>query len=229
MMSVFRLMRLWRDNESDAYQMGRNIVQFILFLHYLTSSLIMACTANDGDERRFFSVVSIIIVNVTVRLYYILWKKKEIIELTIHIGTGSFKNRDSFNRVNERTNLFMKFATGMLVMNYSTNVALIIFRLPFFATKKQLPVNLYFPFDLEASEFLFWAAYAFVTYEMILCPTCTLMNTIIWYLMMCLAMKYQTLGTDFQVMGDFNTDGGASKHFEEELSALIEQHKDLQE
>lgn len=229
MMSVFRLIRLWRDGESDAHRLGRNVLQLTLFLHYLISSLIVVYISNDADEKRFFSVVSIIIVNVTVRLYYILWKKNEIIELTIRIGVGSVRSQDTLNRIRKRTDLFITFATAMLVMNYGANVALIVFKLPFIGAKKQLPINLYFPYDWQANEFRFWGTYAFVTYEMILCPTCTLLNVIIWYLMMCLAMKYRALGECLKMMGVRNNGIETPKRFEEEFRGLIQRHKDLNE
>lgn len=187
----------------------------------------MVYVTNYPDEQRFFSVVSIILINVTVRLYYILWKKKEIIELTMRIGAGTVKTRETFNRINDRTNLLMKFATAMLVMNYGANVALIVFNLPFITAEKQLPLNLYFPYDWRANEFRYWGSYAFVTYELTVCPTCTLLNVMIWYLMMCLAMKYRSLGEDLKVMGARKDDMSAG--FQEELRDLVGRHKDLKE
>lgn len=228
MMKVFQFMRLWRDEESDTLQFGRSVVQLILLIYYPIAVLLRVYFTDDEDEKRFYLVASIVVFNLTVRLYYILLKKKEIIELTTRIGHGSFERREEFERVNDQTNLFMKFSSAMAVMNFGTNIALIIFKLPIFTVDKQLPLNLYFPFDWKVNNFRFWATYTFVSYEQVLSSTCTLFNFIIWYLMMGLGMKYQTLSGDLTDFRSCNTQR-TPKHFKKELMTLIQRHRDLQE
>lgn len=229
-MSLFRFMGLWRaDNESGFHKTTRNLLQLMVLAYYCLSLILAAYTSNDKDEIRFFAVGSIVVVNLTVRLYYILWKKDDILKLTSQIGTYLIKNREDFNRVNNKTNFFMKFATAMLFMNFSANIVLIIFKLPIFTNEKQLPLNFYFPFDWKMSEFRFWIVYAFVSYEMMLSATCTLLSIIIWYLMMSSATKYQLLCTEFREIGMNDTSDGTSTSFQQELMELIKSHKNLQE
>lgn len=142
-------MGLWQHNDySFIYsELGRNILQLAVLGYYLISLVIGAYKSKDKDETRFFAVDSIVVLNLTVRLYYILWKIEEILEYNSQIGAYFIKNHEEFNQVNSKIEVFMKFASCFLFMNLGSNVALIILKLLIITNENELPINLYFPFD----------------------------------------------------------------------------------
>lgn len=237
--SLFYFIRLWRcDAVSDFSIMISRIVHLIVYIYYPVSLMTGAFTNDNESEEMFLVVLSIVTFVLAIRLYYILWRKDEIIGFIRKLGAHSITDSEQFDRVNHKITMFIKFITLMELTLLGAVIAMTIITSPIISAEKQLPMNIYFPADWKHNEIVYWIAFTFVIYEMIISMSSSLLNPVIWYLMMSCAIKYQTLGHEFQNLG-FNTGEKSLTEkitsvdengdlFHTKLILLIKNHYDLQ-
>lgn len=234
--SLFYFIRLWRfDNVSDFSLTISKVVHLIVYVYYPVSLMAGAFINDNESEKMFLVVLSIVTFVLAIRLYYILWKKDEIIGFIRKLGAHSITDSEQFYRANDKITIFIKFVTFMELMLLGAVIAMTIITSPIISTTKQLPMNIYFPMDWKHNELFYWIAFTFVIYEMSLSLSSSLLNPIIWYLMMSCAIKYQVLGSEFKNLGR-NIGQKSSKEnitsvdsFHTKLILLIKNHDDLQE
>lgn len=230
--SVFHFIGLWsNDNWTD-------FRKFSLRMWYLCSHVCLpmslaagAITSENWIETIFFGVISISALIQTFRLYFFLWKQDEIVVFTHIISSHSIKDLKEFCRVNNKIENFMKFASYYHCMIFCGAITVIVLALPIISHKKQLPMNMTFPFDWKQSEIIYWIAFGFVAYEVMFSVLCAVFNTFIWYLMMSCATKYEILGNEFRNLG---VDGRLTALKKEKFSAdklilVVKGHKALQQ
>lgn len=230
--SVFYFIGLWHGNRNVFCNWASKIWHIVVYVYYPIALLLGGLISDNETERVFLGVVGIVTVVLSVRFYYIIWKKDEIVGFIREIGTFSMTDNGEFNEVNNNIKGFMKFVSYLEFVLLCAVIGLSIVSLPIFSNEKHLPFNIYFPLDWKQSEVVYWIAYIFVMYEVVLSWMCTLFNVIVWYLMMSCATKYKLLGNKFRKMGfDGRTlisVSGKQDLFLEELIELIKDHQNLQ-
>ncbi len=206
--SLFHFIRFWRcDSISNFNSTISKIVHLIVYVYYPVSLMVGAFTNDNETEQMFLVVLSIVTFVLAIRLYYILWRKDEIIGFINELGTHSIADDELFHRINNKIIIFIKLVSFMEVMLLFAVIAMTIITSPIVSNDKMLPMNIYFPLDWRHNELFYWIAFTFVVYEMMISMSSSLLNPIIWYLMMSCAIKYQVLGYELKNLG-FNGDGG---------------------
>lgn len=148
-------------------------------------------------------------------------------EMAIHSTNDSYE----FNHINQKINTFMKFLICFEVMSVSTIVILTILALSRVSSDKQLPLNIYIPFDWKNSQITYWIIFGFNLYALIIILAGIFFSGIIWYLMMSCGTKYQILGNAFSKIGFMSKADsvhGEQDIFVQELIALMKIHQHLQ-
>lgn len=230
--SMFRFIGLWQSNDTAILRKWLPMVHLILYSYFPISLAVGAYTSKNNDEASFLAVLSIVAVNLSVRMYYILWKKDEIHELTRDIGTHTIKEYEEYNNINNRIEVFIKFWTRFQFMVLCSVLSSILIALPIFTSELILPLNFYFPLNWKQSKIMYWMGFTLVVYELIMSYLVTFFNGTIWYLMMCCATRYETLGNELRCLGSKNVnetysckDGEHS--FVPPIFALIQNHQNL--
>lgn len=224
--SLFYFMRLWRVGDVSDFS---KFVQMILYFNYPASLLAGAFTNANETQQIFMIVASIITVVLTVRLYYILWKKDEILGFVHTFGSHSIQDNDQYNRVTNRISTLMKSILLLELMTSFCIVGLAVTSLPIFTTEKKLPLNVYIPLDWKHNDFIYWTAYVLLVYDFVLTLVCILQNVIVSYLMMSCAIQYETLGIELRNVG-YISEGKRSneEQFYVKLLDMIRRHQELQ-
>lgn len=230
--SLFYFIGLWQaENVSDFRKWITKILFLVVFVYYPVSLAAGAFTNDNENEKMFLVGLSITIFVLAVRLYYILWKKDEILGFIRKLGAHSIRDLDQFKQIKNKIRILINCVTALELMLVFAVSAMTIITLPIFSNEKKLPLDIYFPLDWKHNEFYYWIGFLFVDYEMVSAIVTSLLNAIVWYLMMSCAIKYQTLSTDFKYFGHVSSGKiGESKHlFHADLIILIKNHLDLQE
>lgn len=233
--SVFYFMRLWRRDHVSYFS---KLVQIVVYMYYPVSLMAAAFTNDDETQQVFSIVASILAYVITARLYYILWKKDEILEFVDKFCSHSILDNDLYNRVNNRISTFMKAILLVELIVTFCIVGLAVTSLPIFTNGKKLPLNVYFPLDWEHNELIYWIAFVLLVYEFVLTLVCMLQTAIVSYLMMCCAIKFETLGIELKNLGYISEEKSSNEKFlytsekqtlfYAKLIHLIRNHQDLQ-
>lgn len=236
-MSLFSILGVWRrKNRSDFCKRCLKITHLILCI-WFTISLFAGILVSDNEtETILIAIVAQTCVLHTAKLYYFLWKEDEIRKLIRSMGVISIQDHHEFNRVNNKINSFSKFVTILHSLVLCGVIAFLTAALPIISSKKRLPVNVYSPVNWKNNEINYWLVYIFTTCEILLCYVYDIFNAMIWYLMMCCGIRFQTLGNEFRNSGtkkvtlknELST-AGQQDFFLEELITLIRKHQSLQE
>lgn len=230
--SLFHCIRLWRsDDVSYSNSMISKILHLVVYIYYPVSLMAGAFTNDNEAEKMFLVVLSIVTFVLAIRLFYILWKKDRIIGFIHKLGRHTITDGEQYHRVNDKIMIFIKLVTFMELMLLFAVIAMTIITSPIVSTKKMLPMNIYLPFDWKHNDLLYWIAFAFVIYEMMISMTSSLMNPIIWYLMISCASKYQLIGHELKGLGNVVSSSiaiGDKDSYQMQLISKIKDHHDLQ-
>lgn len=231
---------LWhRGDDATIKETRIKIFYSIYSLLFPIASLAGAISSDDKDESTFLLEVAILCIIVCVKLFYIIWRKKEIFELLHRIGVYSIKEKEDFIVVDDKLRSFMKWIAYFYcyAIFMGAFVALIA---PFIGSDKKLFFNVSFPLDHKNNEFGFWIAFLFTCTEIFLGVVSFSFSIIVWYLMFNCGLKYEVLGSELENMGVVRTvDADVKKRkisemekrnfFKRDLIAGIESHKDINE
>lgn len=236
--STFCLIGLWHDrNRTKFRRCILSIWHLAVYAYYPLSLAIGAHTSENETESIFLGVMSIVAFVGTVRLFYFVLKKDEILNFIRKISVHTIKNFEDDQEVKQKINLFIRFASYYEVMLAVAVISVIA--LPIFSTENRLPFTIFFPLDWRSNKVYYWITFAFVSYELLMTVVCTFFNVIIWYLMMALVLEYKILGNEFKNVGWIDkatTETLSTKLsvkeksdlFRRELISLIKKHRNLQ-
>lgn len=226
--SFFFRLGLWhREEQPSPAETRLKLFYSIFYSLFPISLLIGAIISDDRDDKIFLLESAITTTVMTLRLYFIIWKKKQILELLNCICASSIDDRKEFTEINDKLTNFMKFIHALISSFLFTAISVTI--LPFLGDEKKLFFNIGFPFDWRNSEFGFWLAFTFITVEVILSCVAFLFPVITWYLMLYCALKYEILGKQMLNMGTSRQiEGERKKHinYRRDLTAAIKCYSD---
>lgn len=158
-----------------------------------------AVNSQDKDDAIFSGEATIVILVHTYRLYYIIWKKEEILMLIQETGTYYINDLDVFIQIRNKMRNLIKFAIYYILMLFLAVAFISI--VPAVSKTKTLAINIAFPFDWKNSEIVYWLAHLYIVVECFLACIVSLLSVIIWYIMQSLACQYEVLGTQLKQLG----------------------------
>ncbi len=99
-MGLFYRLGMWSDKNVTTFgDHCRKLFYFIYFASLEISIVVGAYTADDDDESVFLTVISVVGVVLTYRMWLLLWRKNGLKLLLNQIGAYSTNDRDEFVRI----------------------------------------------------------------------------------------------------------------------------------
>lgn len=192
---------LWHLGDEVTVGMMLTKLFFSIYHVLLPLSLfVRAYTTDKSDESIFMIEMGFVFSVLTIKLLYIIWRKKEIVALVNRFGVYSLDNLEQFAMADDKMQSFNKITKFFIVVIYLTNlVAVPVF--PFIGSDKKLFYDIAFPLDWRNNDFAFWMAFMFLNTELLLSIVAFLFSALTWYLMISCTIKYEILGMFLINMG----------------------------
>lgn len=194
LMSIFYFLGVW--HRQDAATANQTVVKLFFLIYYslFPISLIAgAITSVDIADSILLIECFIITVVMAVKFLFIIWKKKQIIEILNRCGTLAIDNPEDFNRVNNTLNRFEKFTIVLLVVStlFTIFVSFIFLCL---GGERKIFFNVAFPLDWKNDLFAYWIVNIFTFTETMFCVVTLFFSVIMWYSLINCTLMYEVLG-----------------------------------
>ncbi|XP_037032673.1 odorant receptor 94a-like [Bradysia coprophila] len=198
--SLLYYIGIWhRGDEPTAKELRTKFFYCIYYLMFLVSLVVGSVVSEKEDEAIFLVEASIAIAVLTVKLWYLIWKQKPILDLLNQIGVFSIRYEADVGVFNVKLRQFRKFVLLVCVM--ATVACFEVLFVPFVAKKKNLIFEIGFPLDYKNSEIAFWIANSFILTECVLSMITTFFFILIWYLLLSCSLRYNLLGSELKKLG----------------------------
>lgn len=219
--AVFYVLKLWNRREGTQAA-GLKVFHLTIYVLFFSSVVLGACQTNEKDEFVLLSVASIITFVHIFRLWYILFKKAEIIVLINELSAHSTNDGEEFQQINNKLENWMIFAKYFILM--CSGELLLISTFPLISGERNLVFSIAFPFDYKRSQIAFWIAHSINVLGCSYAVLCFLLSIIVWYLMVNGAITYEMLGNRLRNMHTATQNPKISKKMEQNLfiKSLIE-------
>lgn len=222
---IFIQLRMWSIKDGTTFRRsGPELFYFIYFVSFTMSVVLRALTTDDKDECVFLTVVTIICVVQSYRLWCILRKRSVIFALVHKIGTHYINDRKVFILVDKQIKMLTKFTQFFMIVAFAAFMFALIEPI---ANEKRLFLNIAFPFDRSNSETVFWIEFLFIACGMFLSVVGCLFTIIIWYLMQSLVLKYNVLGKQLENMGGNLSKAGQQKCYLQDFITAIKTYEQI--
>lgn len=200
MNAIYYLLGLWKIKDGITYG---QFFYFTYFVSIVISIFLGACFTNSNDEMIFLTATAFIGVVQLCRMYFIIWKQNEILNLIYETGVHRTNDFEVYTGIENKLKNMMSFAK--FLMSMLCFLVVILLFLPIGATENVLIVNVAFPLDYTNDQRAFWIVHAFVTLGFLLSLICTFFTIMVWYLMMNFVIQYEILGNRFKNLGKVET------------------------
>lgn len=234
--SLFYFAGVWhRGDKPTVKEMRIKLFYSIYYPFYVLSFAVGAVTNEKNDVSIFLAEVSIGVGVMCLKLWVLIWKQNEILDLLNRVCVFSIKNDDDNIRFKDKLQGFVKF---VLVFVAATSCSGILSSggLTFLGNGKTLFLEVAFPLDYKNNEIAFWIALMFLFTENILTLITITFNVIIWYLLLICSLRYEVLGSELRNMGQNSENGNRKtakvqmhKNFFQDLKTSISNHLHLRE
>lgn len=240
LISIFFRLGLWhREHELTIIEKMIMIFYSIYYFLFPISLMAGAFSTDNKDESIFLIESAIMASVVSVKWIYIIWRKKEILELLNRVGVHSLEDHEEFTLVNDMLKNLMRFARVYISLVYFVAVCIVMV-MPFLGGEKKLFFNIGFPLDWRNNEIAFWIAFVFVFTEVVLTVIVCLFSVLMWYSMFNCAIRYEVLGHKIRNMGVVRQDEDTANKrtmsdvekqnlYLQDLISAIKSHKDIKE
>lgn len=158
MNAIYYLLGLWKIKH------GITCGQFFYFTYFVSiviSIFLGACFANSNDEIIFLTVTALIGAIQLCRMYFIIWKQYEILNLIYKTGVNRTNDFEVYTGIENKLKNMMNFAKFLKSMLCFLVVILLFLAIG--ATENVLIVNAAFPLDYRNDQRAFWIVHVFVT------------------------------------------------------------------
>lgn len=233
--SFLHLIGLWNRGDKPTVKEMRTM-SFYSVYYFLFPVLLLtqAFISENQDEIIFLIEATAVSFVMLVRLWYLIWNKKRILELMNQICVYTIDDNEENTLINRKLKRLMKFVTVFLaILNFAGFC--VVFVLPFIGSERKLFFNVAFPLDWKNDELSYWIAVAFTSVEVVLCAVSLLCPVIIWYLLINCALNYEVLGHRIRCIGTTKPSkrniSVAEEHelFRRGLIAAVESHRNIKE
>lgn len=199
----YRICLWYSEDESTLRETRVKLFYPIYHLLFPISLMAGAITSDNKDESIYLAEFSIAVAVLSMKLLYVIWNKKQILEILTCIGVYSVENCKEFTLVNDKLKKFMKFVgVLMVIMCVSGYFSVLV---PIFRSDKKFFLKNGFHLDWKNNKIAFWIATAFYFTESNLCIVAILFSVLIWYVMVSCALRYEILGSQIRDMGVIRT------------------------
>ncbi|XP_037032787.1 odorant receptor 94b-like [Bradysia coprophila] len=234
MVSLFYYIGFWhRGDEPTAKELRWKFFYCIYYIVFV-ASMVVGSMISEKDDETIFMVESSITVGVfNVKLWFLIWKQKPILDLLHRICVFSIRYEEDFRFFNVKLRVFRKFVIFFCIM--ASVACLEVLLAPFIASKKIIIFEIGFPLDYKNSEIAFWIANSFILTECVLSMITTFFSILIWYLLLSCSLRYNLLGRELKRLGQIISEDSKNeisekqKHtiFMQDLKASIDAHLHL--
>lgn len=201
--AIFYLFGLWNKNETSLCNLGRKSFYFVFYGTFIVSIFLGALESTNDDERSFLAVWSVIHSIHLYRIWFNVWRQKEILSFVHEIGRHYISDRMEFHDICNKLEMFMKFVRYFLLM-VSTAVTFMLIVFPV-VNPRRVFVNIAFPLDRSNSEVAVWLAYGLLVGGLFFGIFGFLITIMLWYIMLSFSFKYELLGNQFRRLGMLRT------------------------
>lgn len=232
--AIYEFMGYWDTGKETTCSKGMRFVHFFFFVSFVVSMVVGTFITDDEDELAFLASTVVGYTVHVVSFFHIIFKRSKIIEFIRGIGPIITENQEDFTRINKKMkNLFNfgKFCVLLYVINIYPSLILLGVQAAV-GKEKNLILAIAFPLDWRTNDIGYWLAFVFTFVEIAYGTSIFCFNVIIWYLMLCYAIKYELLGNQLRRLG--TTDSKISEArkqnlFNQDLIALIKAHQKIRE
>lgn len=204
MIEVYRRLGLWRNEEES--DLRSSCIRILYFLQYLGFSLYLlmgTCHAylnKDVNRVAFLFEAQIIVLVLTVKLVYLLWRKDEMLKfLNDPIVAHCTEDYGQLVKVNNKME-----KVGLLYKAYTLNVIVsaffeILLPLTIFTNDvKMLPAFIRFRMESDYEMIFYCMLYIYGSVSFLISTVYIFFILFIWYIMYNFAIEYKLLGHRFR-------------------------------
>lgn len=195
---------VWCKDDVTIYKSPRKLCYCLCFVAFAVSVTIGSVITDDNDERISLAVISISLFVHSYKIWNLLREQKIILKMIHQLGTHFTNDKKEFfhveNKLQNFMTLFMYFNKTLIC----TYAIVAVFPL---VNDHNLFFNIAFPLDRSKSDIAFWISFLFVSGALIVAPLGSLLSSIVWYLMLGFALKYNILGNELKNLGIRTEDG----------------------
>ncbi len=232
----YYLFGFWHQGDVETSKERRSkILISIYYLLFLISNIAGAVASDNRDDKVFLIEVTIMCIVLLVKLWYIIWRKRETLELLDRICDYNVEDRETFDLVNSKLKKLMKFCAAFFTAVLICGIYLSFFE-PLLRTEKKLFVNFGFPLDWKNNDLAYWLANLFFATQMIIVFFGSTFSVITWYLMANCGCSYVVVGQRIRKMGEMRSavkikisKTQKDTLYQRHLIETIASHSDLQE
>lgn len=239
MTSLLYLIGIWHRGDKPTVKEMRVKWFYCIFYVLLVVSLITgALKTHNINESIFLAESSINSVILATKLWILIWKQNEILDLLNRVCVFSIRHNDDHKRFERRLQGLMKFVFVFLIAVTGVGF-LVTVGLTFLGNERVLFMEIGFPLDYRKSEIAFWCAFTFLSFGIFVTVIVVIFTVIIWYLLFVCALRYEVLGSELKVMGQISeisddatgkmTEWQAYKNYYDDLTSSIDAHVHLRE
>lgn len=214
------LIDIWqKDGESSLRCLIKRVLHFIYIISFLTFFLTCAVRSDNAGEKCFLANCTLLVAITTLKAYFIIWKKEEILTFLCDyiVSHDCLTDQEESVEVAKKMKKVEKFSLNYIKLLLFTLLSFVIF--PLFNVEKTLPGFITFQSDSEYATIFYYVAYAHLTLCAILGYIYCFLMLFIWYIMWNYAIEYKLIGNRFKRLG------GATYH--RDLIASISAHRNL--
>lgn len=236
--SSFYRLGLWHRGDLDTVnETGIRIFYSIYHLLFPISILSGVVTSGSTDESIFLVEEAIVVTVLSVKLFHIIWRKKEICDLLEVLSVYLIEDHKVFTVVRDKSKDFTKFVTIFVLLSSVTAMCAVLV-VPFVGSEKKLFLNIAFPLEnWKCDNISFWVAFTFFSTEVLLTYMGFLFSVLIWYFMFNCAIRYEMIGYQIRSMGVVNetdkkrkiSDVEKEKIFRLDFVTTVESHERINE
>ncbi len=220
----FYLLGFWHRGDVETHSEWRlKIFYSVYHLLFPISVIVGAIGSDDNDEKVFLIEVAIIGAVLVVKLWYIIWRKRETLELLDRICDYNVEDRETFDLVNNKLKKFMKFCAAFLGTVLMSGICVSFF-VPFFSTDRKLFINFGFPFDWRNNEVAYWLAHLFFVTQVTIAALTTSFSVIVWYLMANCGWNYEVVGQQIKEIGEIDESSHKNRISKSQIDTLYQYH-----
>lgn len=190
-------------NRGDVATVRETTIKFFYSVYYflfVISVILGAYQCEDTVETISLTQLGVVASVLFVQLLYIIWRKKDIVNLVNRIGLYSVRSREQQTLINGKLQSFDKIITSGFYF-LCLMIFCLSFVVPFLGSEKKLFYNIAFPLDWKSSEFAFWTAFAFFVGGIFVTTVSLLFSILMWYFMFVCGLMFNALGTHISAMG----------------------------
>lgn len=233
-MKFYYQIGLWhRGDQTTARETKIKLLYSIIYSLFVISIVVGAFTTENTDESIFLAAAAVVASVGWLKVFNIIWRKKEILELLHCIGEHFMKDEEQVTFVNEKMETFMKLTVVLFSTTMFGSFCAAV-GIPLLGSERKQFLNVGFPFDWRTSDVVYWLEFAFNFTGVLLSDFSFLFSILMWYLLFNCALKYDVLAHRLRNMGATKSkdkrrisERESENAFARDLVEAMESHKDI--